>query len=296
VNARIGRNLFAQLPRAEALPLVRRALGVAPHLSDPWVALAVFRFNHEDDPAGAIRALKRALVLAPSSAEAHDLLGRILLEAAETDDARRHLERALWLDERQRWARIDLIRLAALEGDFARAAALYDEGRGAEWTSHRKLHRARIWSWPGAPAEGPLELPAEMDARFRATATMFETARAVGRGERVLDAATLVAPYDALVSPATSQGRGQRFVRQLMAEALMVAGHRSDALAQIEHAVDEGLRDRAWITRAKLFDPLRGEPRFEAASARVVERAARVSAAWQGTEERLEDALAALSA
>jgi len=292
VNAHVGRNLFVPLPREEALPLVRRALVAAPHLADPWVALAALRFNHEGNPAGAVRALKRAMTLAPGCADAHDLLGRILLEAGEIDDARAHLERTLWLDPRQRWARIDLMRLAALEGDFARASQFYDEGPGPEWLVHRVGHKARLWSWPGAPAVEKLEPPPEMAKQFQALLVMFERARAAARGEDPVGAAELVGPFPSLA--AQGQPRGRRFVRQLMAEALMVAGHRSEALLEIEAAATDGLLDRPWITRARLFDPLRGEPRFEAAAAQVIERGAQVSAAWQGPEERLDEALATL--
>lgn len=52
--------------------------------------------------------------------------------------------------------------------------------------------------------------------------------------------------------------------------------------------------DLAWMSRLRLLDPLRGDPRFESLRERVAERAGRVVAAFRGPAESLEQALADL--
>ncbi|MFI5301781.1 MAG: tetratricopeptide repeat protein, partial [Polyangiales bacterium] len=296
IHAQVGRNFFAPLDVKETTALVRRALVAGERLPEPWIALAAVRFNHDDDPAGAVRALKRALDLAPSSADAHDLTGRILLEADVFDDAIAHLERALWLDPRERWARVDLMRAAALAGDWAKARTLFEGGPGPEWLGHRLVHEARLWSWPGAPHVERGALPDDADARFRTLVALYaeaRTCRDAGAGHgRSFE--TIRAAMDALFSTAAASNRSRRFFHQLTAEQAALCGHLEGALTLVEAAVDRGLLDLAWMNRLKLLDPLRSDARFEALRARVAERAAAVAVAWRGAPETLEGALASL--
>ncbi|MGZ3449323.1 MAG: protein kinase domain-containing protein [Polyangiales bacterium] len=294
ISAQIGRNFFAPLDGAEATSLLRRALVAGGRLPEPWVALAAVRLNHDDDPAGAIRALKRALELAPSNSDAHDLTGRILLEADLVDDAKAHLERALWLDPRQRWARVDLIRAAALTGDWAKARELFDAGPGPEWAGHRTVHEARLRSWPGAPPVERTALPPDIDPRFRALIEQYDKAREARRTGVVPALAEIRAPMEAMMGRASQRGRARRFFYQMTAEQAAISGHRDGVLELVEVAVEEGLLDLAWMNRLGLLDPLRGDAKFEELHARVRERAERVAAAWHAPAESLDDALASL--
>jgi serine/threonine-protein kinase len=292
ISAQIGRNFFVPLDRDTAAKLLRRALVAGEHLAEPWVALAAVRFNHHDDPPGAIRALKRALELGPSNAEAHDLAGRILLEADEMDDAVAHLERALWLDELQRWARIDLMRAAALRGDWARAGELYATGTSPDWHAHRRAHEARLWSWPGAPVIDASPLPADYEPRFGVMWELFARARRIRDGLETSTLAEIRAPMEAMMASASSASRARRFFHQMMAEQALVAGHVDGVLEIVGLAVSEGLLDLAWMNRLTLLDPLRANPEFEVLRQRVRERARRVAEAWRGPAETLAGALA----
>lgn len=294
ISAQVGRNFFAPLDPGEAATLVRRALVAGEHLPEPWVALAALRFNHKDDPAGAIRALKRALALGPSSSDAHDLAGRILLEADEAHAAVQHLERAIWLDPRQRWARIDLMRAAALSGDWSRAREIYESGEEADWAGHRHVHMARLWSWPGAPELEIGAFPADADPRMRVLVDQFARAREMRRAGQVPPRSTIREPMDALRTAASPHARARRFIDQLTAEQSAICGDYAGALELVEAAVDKGLLDFAWINRLRLLDPLRGDPRFEALRARVRERAARVVASYHAPGESVAEAIAAL--
>jgi hypothetical protein len=294
VRAQIGRNLFAPIDTTEATALVRRALVNGERLAEPWVALAAFRFNHGDDPAGAVRALKRALLVAPSSGDAHDLTGRILLEADVWEDALMHLDRALWLDPLQRWARVDLMRAAALAGDWVKARELFDTGPSPEWAGHRMVHQARFWSWPGAPPIDVPELPSASDPRIRKIVEQYTRVRQARDAGQRLGLGEVCEPLERMLTGAPLQGRGRRLFQQMMAELAAIAGLHDEVLAPIEAAVNAGLLDLAWMSRLRLFDPLRGDPRFQTLHARVRERASQVVEAWRGEPETLEGALASL--
>lgn len=293
VHAHLGRNLFSRLEREEAVTYLRRALVAGERLAEPWIALAATRFNQDEDPAGAIRALRRALSLAPSSSDAHDLAGRILLEADETDDALFHLQRALWLDPQQRWARVDLMRAAALNGDWERARALLEEGLDPDWEGHARVHEARLWSWPGAPEAGVPVMPADADERMGMLITMYARAREDRRTGYVRPLPEILAHVETLMAQAP-QSRARRFFHQMAAEVAAITGHREAVLQMVDAAVAEGLFDLCWLNRLKLLDPLRGDARFEALRGRVQERAARVGASFRGPEESLDEALASL--
>jgi serine/threonine-protein kinase len=294
VHAHQGRNLFSSIDRAEVVQYLRRALVAGERMAEPWIALAATRFNQEGDPAGAIRALRHALTLAPSSSDAHDLAGRILLEADERADAIVHLERALWLDPDQRWARLDLMRDAALDGNFERARELHAGGKGPDWKGQSRIHEARLWSWPGAPDAGALPAPEGADKRMAMLIEAYDRARQDRKSGHVRPLAEIRAPVEAQVVRASPQSRGRRFGYQMAAEVAAITGHREGVLELVEAAVNEGLLDLGWMNRLKLLDPLRGDPRFEALRVRVQERAARVGVAWRGPEESLDEALASL--
>jgi serine/threonine-protein kinase len=294
VHAQIGRNFFRALDTAETASLVRRALVAGERLPEPWIALAAARFNHKDDPVGAIRALKRALDLGPSSSDAHDLAGRILLEADLLEDAVAHSERALWLDPRQQWARVDLLRAAALSGDWAKAREIFDGGTDPEWLGYRVVHASRLWSWPGAPELEAEPVPDDADPRFAGVIRAFLRARECRRTGENLPLSEIRERMGAIVGHVAPQSRARRLYVQMMAEQAAIAGHREGVIDFVEEAVGAGLLDLAWMSRLRLFDPIRANPRFEGLSQRVRERAEQVIVAWRGPAESLDDALASL--
>jgi serine/threonine-protein kinase len=294
VHAQIGRNFYRALDPAETASLVRRALVVGEQLPEPWIALAAACLNHKDDPVGAIRALKRALDLGPSSSDAHDLTGRILFEADLLEDAVVHSERALWLDPRQLRARVDLLRSAALTGDWAKAREVFDGGQDPEWLGYRIIQASRFWSWPGAPELETQPLPDDADPRFESVIQAYLRARECSRTGETLPLSEIRERMGAVISRAAPQSRARRLFLQMMAEQAAIAGHQEGAIDFIEAAVGDGLLDLAWMRRLRLFDPIRANPRFEGLSQRVRERAERVAVAWRGPAESLEEALASL--
>lgn len=277
----------------EAGTLVRRALVAGPRLPDPWVALAAVRFNQNDDAPGAVRALRRALELGPSHADAHDRAGRLLLEVNEWDDAIAHLERAMWLDPMQSWARIDRMRAAALLGDWTLAQAISDAGTGPQWRSHCEMHRGRIWSWTGAPGTPLPDVSEALRPELRAMQLGYRRAREMRAAGHVAGRGDLEPKVLELATTAPS-ARARRFLGQMLAEYAAITGSHALALEMIRGAVDAGLLDLSWMARLSMFDPLRDDRAFDELLRTVEARARRVTDAWRAPTESLEEALASL--
>jgi len=294
VHAQLGRNVLSPMDPAEASALARRALVAGPQLPDPWVALSAIRFNQLDDAPASARALRRALDLGPSSADAHDRAGRLLLEVNEWDEGLAHLDRALWLDPLQQWARIDRMRAAALVGDWTKAEEIYDSGTGPEWESRRWMHRARLWSWPGAPETTIAEAPENLRPEMRAMLQSFRRAREWRRAGTV-PARNDLEPWMLQALTNVPSARARRFIAQMLAENCAVAGNLALCLEFVSVAVAAGLLDLAWLNRLRLLDPLRGDPTFEDLRRTVEARATRVTLAWRGSLESLDEALASLA-
>ena len=120
----------------------------------------------DGDGVGAARALHAALRAAPGSARAREMLGRLLLEAAEMEQAVALLSSALDLDPSNGEPRWDLVRAHALTGDMASAEALLalpvdtEAGRlmrayvGARVALWQPRDRARAPAWQGPPGSG----------------------------------------------------------------------------------------------------------------------------------------------
>jgi serine/threonine-protein kinase len=250
-----------------------RAVAVAPQLGESHLARALVH-HYEDDPTGALVSVLRAVGAAPSLAEAHDLLGRLLIDMDLVDEARPYLQAASDLAPQLPWPVIELARLAAFERDYDRTEAIL-EGAHVRLPSidARAFYWARFAQWRGDPAHAR-EVAASFATDHPMTRLMFEVA---------VTGVLTEEQRAAFRREATGGARYAIFMIQLAAEAAMRAGRQDVAFEEIERAVEAGLRDLAWVRRCPLLDPLRGHPRLAAAEARVAERVAPAIAAWRAT-------------
>src|SRR5262249_36374492 len=138
---------------ARAREIADRAVEVAPHRGEPWVARAHARFN-ADDPAGAARALRHALRASPSLAGAPDLGGRILLEVGLLTEGVAHSERAYWLDPSMPNTFNDLTRGLELLGERRRVDELLAAVEARSPTPLQRLQRLRITMWRDERLDG----------------------------------------------------------------------------------------------------------------------------------------------
>jgi serine/threonine-protein kinase len=240
----------------------------------PHAHLAVGAVTYQaGDEAGAVSWLRRALLLSPVHAEAHDLLGRILSETHLRADARLHLSTAIGLEPDITLARLALARLFELDGDPAEADRVAPPGSEAAIGFHA---RATLWRRDAARAR-------QMLPTLKSTTPALVVVRAM-----LVLAAGGPPPYEALaLLGVRMQLRGRASIRaraffhQLEAESAAFLGDRDRALDAIRRASEHAVFDVAWLDLCPLFADLRDDPAFALARAPVAARAAAVEAAYR---------------
>lgn len=243
-----------------------RSIQIEPTLAEPHLALATVCIN-AGDPVGAVRPLRRALRLTPTSATAHDLIGRILCETTRIEDAQRHLEAALSIDPEIELARLALCRIHELAGDSARADHVMEIGAGRN-VSFPALARMLLWRRDAERAKEVLRGFTEPpNASLRVSHALLELT-AFGRSP-----VELLKPFQ---DPAKSSARRRAFFSQLEAEARCVLGEGERAFPALGQAVRDGLYDVAWMDHCPSLAPIRGDARFTALREVVAAYAARV--------------------
>jgi serine/threonine-protein kinase len=260
--------------RTRAQDLADRAIAIAPHLGDAWVAIATLR-NYDGDYVGAGRALAAALRLSPNHAKAREVMGRILLEIGDLDDGIESLSGALDLDPSTYDPRWDLARGLALRGEIERAREVL--ARPCEGTSlvQRAWVRARLSMWyPDArqreiilaeptPTEGAIASAVDALKVFIRDGTIGEKERAY---------------FDA-IGGFESQ-RVRLVARQVQTELYSAVGDGTEIiLGLVRRLVDDGLLDVAWMDRCPLLRVARTNAAWAPLRQTVADRAASVRGA-----------------
>ncbi|WP_437671435.1 protein kinase domain-containing protein [Sorangium sp. So ce131] len=261
----------AQLAKAQQA--AERAIALAPSLGEPWVALATVRFSG-CDPVGAVPALRRALQCAPNLAKAHELLGRILMEAGLVDEAVFRLETALSLDPSELFPRWELARGRALLGDWQAAAALLDlPAEDPSSRYHKAVMRARFGLWRGS-AFSIDDLPLATETIPIQYARIYRDVLATSRLSD--DHRAFLRAKEEGSEPGS---RIRPLFFQMHAELLAFVGDDEALFRALAGAVEAGLFDALWMQRCSVFDGARADARFAPLLARVEERAAAILAA-----------------
>ncbi|WP_437721778.1 protein kinase domain-containing protein [Sorangium sp. So ce861] len=264
----------AQLAKAQQA--AERSIALAPSLGEPWVALATVRFS-ACDPIGAVPALRKALQRAPSLAKAHELLGRILLEAGLVDEAVFRLDTALSLDPGELFPRWELARGRALLGDWAGAGVLLDTpAEDPSSRFHKAIMRARFGLWRGAPFPIDDLLPSSAENVPLQYARIYRDVLATSRLSDE-QRAFLRAKSDG----SEPGSRLRPLFLQMQAEILAFLGEDDALFRTLASAVEAGLFDALWVQRCAVLDRARSDARFAPLRARVEERAAAVVAAFR---------------
>jgi serine/threonine-protein kinase len=259
------RNMPPDLP-ARAREAAERAVAAAPHLGEPWLALAVLQHMTGDWPAAA-RSVRTALARAPGLIEAHKLLATMQLEVGQPDEALFRLESIRSLEPDLGELRSDLARGYALLGRWDRAEAIIESRLGDLGSAlSRDLVRVRLALWRRAPTE-PLDWPADGPAATVVGRTMeaaLQTGQPPEAGMQMLDAAIAQLPDASRLRP---------LILQLATELRAFTGDRERTLAQLQRAADALLYDVLWLDRCPLLAFVRDTPEFAAQRARVEARA-----------------------
>ncbi len=259
-----------------AREVAERAIAAAPESGEPWLALASVHL-YIGDSTEAIRALRQTLSVAPSLARAHELLGRILLEAGLLEEATKRLQSAVALDPTVVEPRFDLARAHALLGDFQQADALLQQPvdeAPAEFIRIAMHLRMRLWRMP---ALGPAPWP-EGDLGDGIAQRVYRVWRRVLTSGRI--EATDIEDWEGTVAAAGGQQRLAPIMLQFYVESLTAAGEHERAFDPLKRSVELGFPDLGWMDRCPLLSPMRGDPRFSTLRATVEERARAVLDMW----------------
>ena len=256
-----------------------RALALAPQLGEARTALA----SHcmlLCDYVGVARHVREALRVAPASADAHDLYGRLLVEVGLVPEGIASLKAASMLEPHLYRARADIARARALLGDFSGVEELVASppseagDQNIYW-----FYQARMCMWrkDGAAAEDALRRLAATNFAGRIDVSTIFTL--VSTGSAADEVVRALERWGTIVSRAH---RRPLFFRQLVAEVNVLRGDVAGMYEALESAVPLGLLDIAWLDRCPLFGEYRADTRFVALRKPVAARAEEVIVALKG--------------
>lgn len=269
-----GRVWFFGGEQGEAAGVLGRALAdkaMAAAPDDPHVLLGVGSIRLlANDWIGAANVARRAFDRAPASPEAVELRARLRLEAGQIDQALVELEAALALEPMLVNSRMDRTRAHALLGNYERARDLMDADIALDDTKMGNgVLRSRLAFWSPVIADTldkvviPDDFPPNTPWAFAsAMKTIYVTS----------DLDAYLPLLETLPKQIGSTRRAKTLFQQIIAEFAVFFGRNELALKAVEDAVDEGLFDSSWAERCPVLEPIRNEPRFQAALAIIRER------------------------
>ncbi len=267
----------AQKAQAAAEQLVK----VAPNHSASFLALAGVLFQGTD-LVGTVRALGRALTLNPDLADAHELLGRILVETGPIRDGLMRLTLARTLDPGLFRVLVDQARTCALLGDFDRAHALLadDSLRGRSFAIQWILRgRLCLWARDQKRALQYLADPEIVQGLYPRAKLLFHAAA----GHNQIEPQMVLS---AGIGSERSSPRGRTFVFQMQAELFATYGQLEQTVRSVARSVDAGLTDLAWLERCPPLQPLSKDPRMTALHRVVYGRALAIRDALSSVPSR----------
>ena len=275
-----ARLLFFRGGQNDAATLARKAISVAPNYAESHLALAMARF-YVNDLEVALREASLAKTLSPTLADAHLLIGRILMECGSLKDAEHALEQATLLDPQLHVGLRDLAHARLLAGHALMVVkdSMNNMPKRPDATTLRGLQLTRAALWLGSEETGreALTLLGESE--------QSEQSAAFGLCQATL--ALLEEPSrewelpPQLRDPTTGSVRRKLFFWQIDAEVSAFRKDTERLFDVLSRAGDAGLTDLNWLTHCPLLSPYREEPRFQEIYLRVRERANKVVAGWQ---------------
>lgn len=249
-----------------------KALTLAPNLPEAHVALAR-SFGFRGDYVTAMRELVVARRATESNANLEHLIGRLLVDTDEITAARKHFERALWVDPHHHFSRVDLIRIAGFEGKPDVAHHHLDLLR-EQSRSHFAVAAPRAALWLGPDVVNvEIEAPnAFLDAQVRITRTVLRDLR------MPMDQ---LESLKALVDEWMRTAHLKCLAHQMIAELQGYLGDTERCLQSIDLAISFGLWDVGWMRRTPTLASSRAHPGWAAREAKVRARAEPVLLAYQ---------------
>ena len=236
---------------------VKEAERVAPDLPETHVAAARIA-SHEGRLRDAVVATKRALALAPTSADANNLFGQLQCETGRVEEGLAQLALAYQIEPTAPAYHYELARHASYLKDvptFERAVSNVASISATWIVLHLRLRAAAWWRSrdrlmavrDDAPGAGP------------PLASLFEAVASADMGEVQPEvAAAAMSPVLARVNM-----RFGSLLQQILVEVHASAGDVAGALEWLSEAHNNLLYDIVWLERCPLLEPLRGAPAFD---------------------------------
>jgi TolB-like protein/tetratricopeptide (TPR) repeat protein len=248
---------------AEANTAARRAVDLGRNLSAVWTAFASVRYYLDYDIVASQLALEEAIELNPSDARARTHYSWLLGEAGKLDEALDYAEQAIRLDPLSPNARTTTGQAYYLSRDFEAALTEYEELLKMDPdgpTSHFYV----AWA---------LEQLGRFDeaiARHRKAVELSgaEPLFLAGLGYSYALAGRTDDATDILEQLLADKADGQPGPIHI-AVVQTGLGNKDDAITWLEKAFDARQSHMLYIKQDAKFDPLRGDPRFEALIQRI---------------------------
>ncbi|HUH04759.1 MAG TPA: protein kinase [Kofleriaceae bacterium] len=253
-----------------ATRMARKAVHLAPHMGEAHLALGYLQL-HKGDPVGAVGHYRAAVACAPSLADAHGILGGLLVEMGRLPEARQRLEIAQRLDAALVTPSSESARVAALLGDWKTADEILD----------RQILRATTpigWILPARVAAYRRD-QARLEAIATGLAQMEPDVYGTHRIATVLVDAYLgrctAATAWAIMRTADGDASQRRVAlgMQLRAELAGFLGDTEQVIESLELGDHAGLVDLFWLDRCPLLLEARTDPRFIEIRDRIQQRA-----------------------
>ena len=247
---------------SEVYPAARtaaeKALSIDPGLGEAVAAVACVSALFDWDWVESEEAFGRALTLSPSYATAHQWYAvNALVPQGRTNEARVELERAGELDPGSSAISVSLGIVAFYAHDYATAAA--------EFESVARLHPrfalvhfflGQCQALRGDAAAGLASLEKAVELSQESSETLAAYGHALARSDATSDAEGVLRRLE--------ERAGRRYVSPaLLAQVLIGLGRREAALERLEEAVTVRATDLIWVGTRPVYDPLRGDARFE---------------------------------
>jgi serine/threonine-protein kinase len=264
-----------------ARKVARRAVELAPETADAHVALAA-TLLHDADAVGAARELTRALCgIAPAHPDALELKTRMAAEAGALRTSIEFARRCIQVEPRMQALRYNVIaRSYALLGEWDEVELdCATPPPDLELASVYWLMLARLTLWR-RDAKRAARIAESVRAQPAFGSRGIVLAACVFMSTRTLPSDE-VDFIEARAAAPHATSRIRCFWHQIGAEIFMYFGDASRALEHLEQASNLGLFDVAWVERCPLFEPLRDHPRFETLRARISARAGEVRGALE---------------
>ena len=228
-----------------------RALTLDPEMAEGWVSAGILAAEFDNDHDLGERALRRALSLRPSYANANQQLSGLLTNVGRVNEARPYMEKAVELDPLSPFFHVNYGDNLLVAGELERARAEYEltEELAGDGSGYRKLvsNARRLGLTAREAADAAEEMATLMHLADPADWRVVGEANVTGIGTE-----------EALAVLERADGLSARdlFVMRLS------LGWYEEAIAYLQEMQRAGAGDLWRIGVFPEYDPLRDDPRF----------------------------------